>query len=325
MRLAVEVAGVDHVARRLDRRLREHHRAEHRLLGVEVLRGQGAAVERRGGVGTAARRGIGRGRHEQVVKPAAPTVATVWIVELVMARGIVFPGIIEHMFACPEANRWTKTTQDAGSSRRNPQAARRSVEKSCGQAFHSCGKPVGSLRRPPEGAELVLVEAAGGRRASRTRHGPRARLYEVSSSGAGGASSATGSGSGASSTGSRRPRRARRCLRCGGSSASGSSGASSAAARGRLVLAGSTSHRLGLGDLGAPRRGLLRRASSATASTGSSAGAAGAVPSPRRSGLRRLGGRESSSGSSGGSSPPSGTTRIRSSAFTSAKISAGTV
>ena len=40
VRLAVEVAGVDDVARRLDRRLRQHHRAEHRLLGVEVLRGQ---------------------------------------------------------------------------------------------------------------------------------------------------------------------------------------------------------------------------------------------------------------------------------------------
>ena len=41
VRLAVEVARVHaDVARRLDRRLGQHHRAEHRLLGVEVLRRQ---------------------------------------------------------------------------------------------------------------------------------------------------------------------------------------------------------------------------------------------------------------------------------------------
>src|SRR5207244_1226232 len=38
VRLAVEVAGIERVARRFDRRLRQPHRAENRLLGVETLR-----------------------------------------------------------------------------------------------------------------------------------------------------------------------------------------------------------------------------------------------------------------------------------------------
>ena len=47
VRLAVEVAGVDRRCSRLDRRLRQHHRAQHGLLGIEVLRAGAERLARR--------------------------------------------------------------------------------------------------------------------------------------------------------------------------------------------------------------------------------------------------------------------------------------
>jgi len=44
VRLAVEVASVEDLADRADRARREHHRPEHRLLGLEVLRRDGSTV-----------------------------------------------------------------------------------------------------------------------------------------------------------------------------------------------------------------------------------------------------------------------------------------
>ena len=61
MALAVEVLGVEHLGGVGDRALRKQHRAEHRLLGVEVLR-----RDERGVVG---RRGGGRRSHVCIQQP----------------------------------------------------------------------------------------------------------------------------------------------------------------------------------------------------------------------------------------------------------------
>ncbi len=88
VRLAVEVAGVDDLAHRLDRRRREHHRAEDGFLGVEVLR-----RDRGGG------EGLGRQGHQRVVKPGPEGLSTVWIGAAGVSASRLFAAILEQMFA----------------------------------------------------------------------------------------------------------------------------------------------------------------------------------------------------------------------------------
>src|SRR5581483_3190990 len=115
VRLPVEVAGVEGVARRFDRRLREKHRAEDRLLGIEVLRRE------RG-------RNLPDRHHQRAVNRPPVIAATVWTSSSAAFRKACLQGSWN---ICSQRGRTAcgrKHPLRAGSSRAIPQAVDAAVE-----------------------------------------------------------------------------------------------------------------------------------------------------------------------------------------------------
>ena len=137
VRLAVEVARVDDVARRPRS---PTPRASSRRAPTPRRRGSaGAEVRSR----SAARRAPGRiglGRQDRVVKPVAGTAATVWKGGQSWGEESLCRHYRTYVRSCGRTDRWTKSPLDAGTSRRNPQDCEPLWKRSCEQAFHSCGK-----------------------------------------------------------------------------------------------------------------------------------------------------------------------------------------
>ena len=96
VRLAVEVAGIERVARRFDRRLRQHHRAENGLLGVEILRWKGGHH-------------LSGRDHHRGVNSADDDPATLWKSAQGAPRRALFAGAMERMFAQSAGGLWTNT------------------------------------------------------------------------------------------------------------------------------------------------------------------------------------------------------------------------
>ena len=131
VRLAVEVAGVDDLADRLDRVRRQHHRAEDVFLGLEVLRGQRRDSRQRA---AAARTGRIRRGHQGQVKRSTGVSATLWKPVCELAELAKCAGITEHMFAY--------RSDGAVDDRREKPRSEREVRGVIHTPWTTCGEPL---------------------------------------------------------------------------------------------------------------------------------------------------------------------------------------